>query len=284
MTTACMITLGIALALYLAAALLFQGQFLLRKNNWEALGRNSLGLGLVVHLIGMILHLALSGLSPFTSMLVIVSWLIIALIVASLLAERYARVRHLGLLSAPLAFFGLLYPLLLPLRFAEAESILVEYPFLGVHVVLTLLGHVGFALSCCAAVVYLVQHQALKKGRLNRYLPPLDTSGEAAFLFAAGGFSLFTLGLVMGVIWLFGAPGEYLGGEDTKIWMALPTWLVFAVYLYLRGIGGQHGRRLKWLVIAGFLLGLINLLGVRHDFDEEQAQSGLTRAAQLTRQ
>ena len=279
-----MITLGIALALYLAAALLFQGQFLLRKNNWEALGRNSLGLGLVVHLIGMILHLALSGLSPFTSMLVIVSWLIIALIVASLLAERYARVRHLGLLSAPLAFFGLLYPLLLPLRFAEAESILVEYPFLGVHVVLTLLGHVGFALSCCAAVVYLVQHQALKKGRLNRYLPPLDTSGEAAFLFAVGGFSLFTLGLVMGVIWLFGAPGEYLGGEDTKIWMALPTWLVFAVYLYLRGIGGQHGRRLKWLVIAGFLLGLINLLGVRHDFDEEQAQSGLTRAAQLTRQ
>ena len=284
MTTACMITLGIALALYLAAALLFQGQFLLRKNNWEALGRKSLGLGLVVHLIGMILHLALSGLSPFTSMLVIVSWLIIALIVASLLAERYARVRHLGLLSAPLAFFGLLYPLLLPLRFAEAESILVEYPFLGVHVVLTLLGHVGFALSCCAAVVYLVQRQALKKGRLNRYLPPLDTSGEAAFLFAAGGFSLFTLGLVMGVIWLFGAPGEYLGGEDTKIWMALPTWLVFAVYLYLRGIGGQHGRRLKWLVIAGFLLGLINLLGVRHDFDEEQAQSGLTRAAQLTRQ
>jgi len=279
-----MITLGIALALYLAAALLFQGQFLLRKNNWESLGRKSLELGLIVHLIGMILHLALSGLSPFTSMLVIFSWLAIALIVASLLAERYARVRHLGLLSAPLAFFGLLYPLLLPLRFAEAESILVEYPFLGVHVVLTLLGHVGFALSCCAAVVYLVQHQALKKGRLNRYLPPLDTSGEAAFLFAGGGFSLFTLGLVMGVIWLFGAPGEYLGGEDTKIWMALPTWLVFAVYLYLRGIGGQHGRRLKWLVIAGFLLGLINLLGVRHDFDEEQAQSGLTRAAQLTRQ
>ena len=39
MTTACALSLGIALALYLAAALLFQGQFLLRKKNWDAPGR-----------------------------------------------------------------------------------------------------------------------------------------------------------------------------------------------------------------------------------------------------
>ena len=269
MTTACTITLGIALALYLAAALLFQGHFLLRKNNWDVFGRKSLALGLAVHLCGMLLHFALSGQSPFTNMLVVISWLVIVLIVAGLLGERYARVRHLGLLSAPLAFLGLLYPLLMPVRFEEAESILVQYPFLGVHVVLTSLGHIGFALSFCAAIAYLIQHQALKKGQLNRYLPPLDTAAEATFRFAGGGFSLFTLGLAMGIIWLFGAPGEHLAGEDTKIWLALPTWLVFAAYLYLRGIGGRHGRRLKWLVIAGFLLGLVNLIGVRHDFDEE---------------
>ena len=282
MTTACAITLGIALALYLGAALLFQGQFLLRKHGWDAPGRKSLGLGLAVHLFGMILHLMLSGQSPFTSMLVIISWLVVALVVTSLLAERYLHLRHLGLLSAPLAFLGLLYPLLMPIRFEQAESILVEYPFLGVHVVLTLLGHVGFALAFCAAIVYLVQHQALKKGQLNRYLPALDTTGEAAFRFAGAGFSLFTLGLGMGVIWLFGAPGEYLGGEDAKIWLSLPTWLVFAAYLYLRGIAGRYGRRMKWLVIAGFVLGVVNLVGVRHDFGDEDASIPL--APQLTRQ
>lgn len=269
MTTACTVTLGIALSLYLAAALLFQGQFLLRKNGWDALGRKSLGVGLAVHLMGMILHLGLSNQPLLSNMLVVISWLVIVLVITGLLGERYARVRHLGLLSAPLAFLGLLYPLLMPIRFEKAESILVQYPFLGVHVVLTALGHIGFALSFCAAIAYLIQHQALKKGRLNRYLPPLDTAAEATFRFAGGGFSLFTLGLGMGVIWLFGAPGEHLAGEDTKIWLAMPTWLVFAVYLYLRGIGQRHGRRLKWLVVAGFLLGLINLIGVRHDFDED---------------
>ena len=85
-------------------------------------------------------------------MMVIITSLVMALVVAGLLGERYARIRHLGLLTAPLAFLGLLYPLLMPIRFEEAESILVEYPFLGIHVVLTLLGHVGFALAFCSAV------------------------------------------------------------------------------------------------------------------------------------
>lgn len=266
MTTFCIVSLGAALAFYLAAALLFQGHFLWHKSDWDALGRKSLKLGLAVHAVSIVLHFALSGQALFANMLVIIASLVMALVVAGLLGERYAHIRHLGLLTAPLAFLGLLYPLLLPIRFEQAESILVEYPFLGIHVVLTLLGHVGFALAFCAAVGYLVQHQALKKGRLNSYLPALDTAAAATFRFAGGGFSLFTLGLGMGAIWLFGAPGEYLAGRDAKIWLALPTWFVFGIYLYLRGIGRRHGRRLKWLVIAGFVLGLINLLWVRHDF------------------
>ena len=145
MTTFCIVSLVIALAFYLAAALLFQGHFLWHKSGWDALGRKSLKLGLVVHAISIVLHFALSGQALFANMMVIIASLVMALVVAGLLGERYARIRHLGLLTAPLAFLGLLYPLLMPIRFAEAESILVEYPFLGIHVVLTLLGHVGFA-------------------------------------------------------------------------------------------------------------------------------------------
>ena len=143
------------------------------------------------------------------------------------------------------------------------------YPWLGVHVGISLLGLAGFALSFCAALCYLIQARLLKRGRLNSHLPALDTAAAATFQFAAAGFIVFTLGLGMGVIWLFGAPGEYLGLQDAKIWMALPTWLLFAAYLYLRGVRGSHGSRLKWLVILGFTLALANLVAVRHGFDEE---------------
>jgi ABC-type transport system involved in cytochrome c biogenesis permease subunit len=281
MTTACAITLGISLAFYLAATLLFQGSFLLRKTGWEHSGRRSLLLGVSVHSLGMILHALLSGQSPFSNMLIIISWLIIALLGAALLAEHYTQVRYLSLLAAPLAFLGLLYPILMPVRFAGSQSVLLQYPWLGVHVVLTLLGHVGLALAFCTAAAYLMQQRFLKKGRLNRYLPALDSSAAATFRFAGAGFFFFTLGLGMGLIWFFGAPGEYLQGRDTKIWMAIPSWLTFAFYLYRRGINRQHGSRLKWVVIVGFLLALANLVGVRHNFSGAPQEGGTELGASL---
>lgn len=274
MTTACAVTLGIALLCYFIATLLYQGAFLLRRNTWERWARKVLLAGTGVLAAGIGMHFLMAGLSPFSDVLVVVSLVVISLLVIGLLAERRTRVRNLSSMLAPMGFFGLLYPVLLPIRFAEAESILVQFPLLGLHVLVCLLGLVGFALACCTAVAYLVQVQFLKKGRLNSYLPALDAAASATYHFAAAGFSLFTLGLGMGLIWFFGAPGEYLGGSDLKIWMALPCWAVFALYLYLRGVDGQHGSRLKWLVIVGFLLSLFNLLGVRHNFDPNAASFG----------
>ena len=190
------------------------------------------------------------------------------MVVAGLLGERYARIRHLGLLTAPLAFLGLLYPLLLPIRFEEAESILVEYPFLGIHVVLTLLGHVGFALAFCSAVGYLVQHQALKKGGSTAICLLSTRLPRRPFALPAGAFRSLPWVWVWARFGSLARRASTSAGGDTKIWLALPTWFVFGIYLYLRGIGRRHGRRLKWLVIAGFVLGLINLLWVRHDFGQ----------------
>ena len=200
-------------------------------------------------------------------MLRIISLFVVAVVLANEMIERFTQFRSLGFIVAPLAFFGLLYPVLMPIRFEEAESILLRYPWLGVHVGTTLLGIVGFALSFTAAVIVIVQSRLLKSGRLNPWLPALDTAASATDVLAGAGFFIFTIGLVMGVIWFFGAPGEYLGSGDLKILLTLPTWVVFAGYLYLRGVTGRQESRLKWLVIAGFFLALVNLLAVRHDFD-----------------
>ena len=208
----------------------------------------------------------MSGQSPFSSVLVVISLLIVAVVAAALVLDRYSATRHMSLFAGPLAFLGLLYPLLMPVRFEGAESVLLQFPWLGVHVLVTLLGYVGFALAFCGAVIYLIQMRMLKQGQLHRYLPALDTAGDATFYAAGAGFSFFTVGLAMGVVWLFDTPGEFLGSRDPKIWMALPTWLLCATYLYLRGIRHQHGSRLKWLVVIGFISAAANLLGVRHQF------------------
>jgi len=252
---------------------LLQAGFLLKRPRLESWGRRVLSLGVVVNGAGLVLHLVFSHQHPFANMLSTISILVIVFLVAGLLVEHWTTARHLTLVLVPLATLGLLYPILMPMRFQGAESVLLQYPWLGAHVFVALLGHVGFALAFCAALCYLVQSRFLKRGRLNRYLPPLDTAASATLHAAGAGFSAFTLGLAMGIVWLYGAPGELLGKGDLKIWMAVPPWLLFAAYLYLRGLRGRQGSRLQWLVVVGFLLAAANQLGVRHQFDEPPAPS-----------
>ncbi|MFH1566956.1 MAG: cytochrome c biogenesis protein CcsA [Gemmatimonadota bacterium] len=273
MTAACIAFLSLSLLLYLAATLFSHAYLVLKRPGWDRWGRRALIAGAAVNAVGMALHFVFSHQGPFTSLLPVVALLVIATIVAGLLAEHYLGARHLSLFLAPLAFLALLYPVLMPVQVTDAESVLVRYPWLGIHVALTMLGDVGFAVAFCSAVIYLLQARMLKRGRLNHFLPALDSAARVTYSAVGAGFAAYTLGLLMGVIWLFGAPGELLGKGDAKILMALPTWVVFAVYLYLRGLRRQHGRRLKWLVILGFALGVANLMGVRHDFDEAELVS-----------
>ncbi len=271
MTTSCIISLGVSLALYAAASLLFQGHLWWGHQAWERWGRRTLIGGIIVNALGVILHVLFSGQSPLGNMISVISLVVIAFLTAGLLLERFTSVRHFNLFFAPTAFLGLLYPMLMPVRFESSGSMLIKYPWLGVHVFVTLLGHVGFALAFCGAAAFLLQSRALKRGRLNRFLPALDTAATATFYSAGTGFFFFTIGLGMGVLWLFGAPGEYLGKSDPKIVLALPTWWGFAGYLYLRGVRRRHGSRLKWLVIISFVIAVINYLAVPHRFDEDPA-------------
>lgn len=276
MTTACAISLGISLLCYFAATLFTQGQLLWHKNGWERWSRNALWTGMSVNIIALALHSFFSGQTLFSNPLSVASLCIIGFLLTGLLIEHYGHTRHHGLVLAPLAFLGLLYPVLMPLRVDQAQSILLRYPWLGTHVFITLLGQIGFALAFCTAILYLFQSRILKRGRLNRFLPTLETTAATTYYTTCAGFVFFTLGLSLGIIWLFGAPGEYLEPRDTKIWLALPAWILYAIYIYLRGFKGRYGSRLKWLVIAGFLLVLVNLIGVRHHFENVPADTQTT--------
>ena len=270
MTTACVIFLAISLCCYLISSFLYYGRLFFNKPQMSQWGRAGLILGVSIHTIGIAMHLLMSGLSPFSNMLSVISLLIIFFAGIGIAIEYLARIGHLGLLLAPLAFLALLYPMLMPVQFHEAESMLLRFPWLGVHVFVTLLGDVGFTLSFCTAAIYLFQVWQLKQGQLNRYLPALDIAGKITDYAAGCGFFLFSIGLAMGLVWLFNTPGDFLGHSDAKILLALPTWLCYAAFLYMRGIRGEFGSRLKWLVIVGFLFVVINLLGVRHDFTNSE--------------
>ena len=156
MTTSCLVSLGIALALYLGAALAFQAHLWLGHPAWERWGRRGLLTGVAVHALGLLLHVLFAPPPWLANMTFVTSLVVIAFVAAGLLLERFTPLRHFNLVLAPLAFLGTLYPLLMPVRFEESGYILLRYPWLGAHVLTTLLGQVGFSLSFCAAAAYLL--------------------------------------------------------------------------------------------------------------------------------
>ena len=75
------------------------------------------------------------------------------------------------------------------------------------------------------------------------------------------GFPWLTLSILTGAIWAQEAWGRYWGWDPKEIW-ALITWLLFLLILHVRTLRRWRGRRLAWLVVAGFGVILFAFLGL----------------------
>lgn len=85
---------------------------------------------------------------------------------------------------------------------------------------------------------------------------------EIEYKSIAVGFPLFTIGgLIMGAIWANSAWGKYWTWDPKETW-SLITWLVYALYLHARFVGGWRGKRVAILAIIGFVAVIFTYLGV----------------------
>jgi len=261
-------SVGLSLVLYLAATVLYQGHLFLRRREWGEWGRKMLLAGACVHTFTLGIHFIVSKSPYFSNSLFVVSLFVVTFLFAGLWLEHALQIRKVGAILAPLAFLAVLSAALRPASLEGAGAGLLKDGWLVVHIALSLLGDVGFALAFGMAAIYLLQEHWLKSRRLNRVLPPLDVADNAGYLLIAVSFSLFSLGLAMGLIAQWVGSSVSLGRVDLKVLASIPCWGLYALYLYLRAGAGWRGHRLNWLSIVGFALVLFNLLVLRHEIIE----------------
>ena len=218
--------------------------------------------GLGLHLLGLVAQVAAGRLlfgGVFETMGV-TAWLLVA---AYLLVDWRWGFPSLGAFVFPLVLALLLGALVGPQGPVERVRSLNGL-WLGIHVSLVLLGYVSFLLAFCYALVYLAQNRLLKAKRLttlSRHLPSVQTADETAYRLVALGFPVFTLGLLIGVVWASLTRGQYFGGDAKEAWSWL-TWAVFAAYLHMRLATGWKGRRSAMLLLVGFACVVITYLVV----------------------
>ena len=251
----------VTMALYFAATVSYLAYLLWAT---EALSKISLGItavGFTSHSIALGVGMvgATDVSSPgFHEALSFSSWV---LILVFLVVEFRHHLHVLGSFIVPLALISLVFAAALP---ESAPTLTPVFRTLWVHVTLSMLGTVGFAIAFVAGVMYLIQDGLLKSKRFNvlySKLPALDFLDHLNQQSIVTGFPLLTLGIITGALSAEISRGSYLNWNPEQTW-ALVTWVFYFVVLMGRLTVGWRAKRAAYLTIIGFAGVILTLIGV----------------------
>ncbi len=251
----------LTMGLYFGGTLLFL-VFLLHRS--ESLARVAVfvaGVGFFVHTVALGMTLVSTGHFPIMSFQYAMSFFAWGLVLVFLVVVLRRGLQVLGAFILPLAFLSLVSATLAP---AEANVIAPVFQAVWIHVMLSILGTIGFAVAFVAGLMYLIQERLLKSKQFTGLflkLPPLDfldTLNQRSILF---GFPLLTLGILTGAVSAQLTIGSYLSWNPEQVW-ALITWVFYFVVLMGRVTAGWRAKRAAYLTVVGFAGVILTFVGI----------------------
>lgn len=243
----------VALVLYAVAALLFIGAFTEAPNWVTRSARWALLAAFIAHGTDISMR-GFDQVHPGTSVreaLGFMSWLMVG---GYLIADLRYKLGVLGAFCAPAALMILAAARLSPTGDpTEGMSVLGR-----IHISLATVGVAVFAVATGVGAIYLLEDRALRNKRFDGILfrrgialETLDRLGHRLILF---GFPIFTMALMLGVIWV---AQRHSGFNRPEYPLALFTWGAFAFLIVGRTTRGWRGRKAALLTIAGFSAALV---------------------------
>jgi ABC-type uncharacterized transport system permease subunit len=181
----------------------------------------------------------------------LISWLVAAILMLSALRKP---VENLGIVLLPLAALAIL----LDATFTSSHIIHTTGHWqLDAHILISMLAYSLLTIAMMQAILLAVQEHHLRNrqpGGFIRSLPPLQTMESLLFQMIGVGFSLLTVGLLIGLLFLQNIFAQHLVHKTV---LSLIAWVVFAVLLWGRWRHGWRGRTaIRWTLGGFFTLAL----------------------------
>jgi len=253
------ILVHIALIAYAASAAAFL-TWLVKPRTWLVrAGRVLLLVGVIVHFAAFGVSLGVAGAGLGVS-----AWkggqlfsLLAAVTVAGYLVLDFRY--ELPVAGAFVAPFTV--AVMVPAHLVESNSRaiapqLTNSMVLFVHVGAAALGTAVLALAFGLALLYLASEKQVKNkrpGRLFARLPSLELLDRAGYRLAVWGFVFLSLAIATGSLVSRESTGASFPLEPKQAFAVL-AWALFASLIQARLVAGWRGRRVAFLVVAGFVL------------------------------
>lgn len=242
-----------ATIIYLLASVFYAAVFSQRWLGLVRVARWLLVLGFVAHGVDIGWR-GVEQVHPATSVreaLGFLSWLMVG---GYLMASLRERLQVLGAFVAPAAIV-----ILAAARLSPSGDALPGLTLLGrIHISLATLGVAIFALATLLSVLYLFGERSLKHKRFDGFFfrrgVALESLDQLAHRLVLIGFPIFTLSIILGVIWV---SKRASGFDRAEYPLSLVTWIAFAGLIVARTTRGWRGRRTAWLTVIGFVAAVL---------------------------
>jgi len=253
------ILVHIALIAYAASAAAFLTWLVKPQTRLARAGRVLMLIGVIVHFAAFAVSLGVAGAGLGVS-----AWkggqlfsLLAAVTVAGYLVLDFRY--ELPVAGAFVAPFTV--AVMVPAHLVESSSRAIAPQVshslvLFIHVGAAALGTAVLALAFGLAVLYLASEKQVKSkrpGRLFARLPSLELLDRAGYRLAVWGFVFLSLAIATGSLVSRKATGSTFPLEPKQAF-AILAWALFASLIQARLVAGWRGRRVAFLVVAGFVL------------------------------
>ena len=256
--------LYVALALYALGTLAALATLFVRGKGAQYAGLGLMIAGFVAHTvwIGSICaatgHPPLTNLSETTSF---VAWVVF--VVVLVLWLRY-RVYAASFFVYPLVLLLLTISAIAGENFAVLDPALRSNLFTG-HLLLSTLGVAGLLIGLAFGMLAWIQDRALKNkkpGRLWEWIPSLDVCKTVSVRALSIGFSIYTIGLIAGVLWSYRTSAGFMDLRVKQIG-AVTAWVLFAVLLQSFLSNTYRRKRMLFVSAGAFVAIVVAMLGIR---------------------
>lgn len=202
-------------------------------------------------------HPPLTNLPEATSFM---AWTIFAVELA--LYIRY-RVYAAAFFVYPLVLILLTLSAVVGEPFANLDPSLRSAVFIA-HLLFSTLGVAGLFIGLAFTLLAYMQDRALKskrRGPMWEWIPSLNVCKLVSYRALAIGFSVYTLGLLAGVMWSYRTTAGLMDMRVKQVG-AVVAWLLFATLLQSYISGAYRARRTVFISAGAFIATIIAILGI----------------------
>lgn len=258
------VLIALALLFYLVGILLSFIGTARRRPGLHPISTAMLGAAWIVHLAALVWRGWDTGQLPLSNnaeFLLCLGWVVLTFYLVIWIGWR---VHAAGLVLPPLAALAAVISLGLLPGAHETSPYSATHGWFVIHTIAATLGLAALGVAFAMSLIFILQHRALKAKRSIRLLerlPSLRTCDRIGYGAILSGFPLLTLGIVTGFVRNLTAHHQVWIPSAKQVF-PLAAWLMFGLLLYARLVRGYHGPRSAYVTIAGFIIGLMTILGI----------------------